>query len=75
MKSFAVGDTVRYIGAASFVREHGEIHIISEAHFRNRTTPSYATNRGAWFTNDDFELVEKATLASFKQLAKASTFK
>ncbi len=75
MKAFAVGDTVRYQGSHNFVWSKGSIHIIKEVHFRNKNGPEYMTNRGAWFSNSDFELVEKATLKSFKQLAKALTFK
>ena len=66
MKNFSIGDVVEYVGPPRHWTK-GDVHIIAECQRYSGTT-QYATNRGAWFTNDDFELIRKADEASFAQL-------
>lgn len=60
--SFAPGDRVRYIKKRGDW-PYGEEHIITEASLDGDEV-SYATSSGAWFTFEDFELIERATKAS-----------
>lgn len=65
-QKFFVGDVVGYIGGGSW----SERHIISQADYRGGGHFSYATNRGAWFSDTDFKLIRRADKESFAELDK-----
>lgn len=67
--NFSIGDIVSYKGEDSFWKK-GEIHIIYEACYLGNGELDFSTNKGAWFSQNDFDLVEKASKKSFKQLDK-----
>lgn len=61
---FNIGDVVKYISKDDFW-DYGETHIIAEVE-RLQGEWQYATNQGAWFYNDDFELVRRADKRSLR---------
>jgi hypothetical protein len=55
-----VGDTVKYVGKDGAFR-HNSRHIIQLSEISQEGEVEYATNHGAWFSREDFELVAPAT--------------
>jgi len=70
MQKFKVGDVVKYIKRKHRCWKYGEEHIIRKAEYNGKGEFQYSTNHGAWFDDDDFELVRPADLESFAQLDK-----
>lgn len=64
---FRQGDVVRLVKDTGRSWKVGQIHIINEY---NINIGAYSTNRGAWINHDQFELVEPASLESYKKLIK-----
>ena len=69
LKRLCVGDTVEYVGKRRAWKK-GELHIITKA-MACQDGVQYATNQSAWFTAEDFKLVEKATTSSIKKIRDA----
>jgi hypothetical protein len=70
-KRFHPGDTVRYTGVKGErpVWEIGNVHIIATVEV-NGGGIDISTNRGAWFSPEEFELVAVATNESLAQVSK-----
>lgn len=75
----AVGDTVSYVGRQarpeddddSYLHtpdfwEVDQTHIITEAAPRENGSFNYATNHGAWFQREQFELIARPTPESYE---------
>lgn len=62
-----VGDRVNYIG--DDIVNMGE-HFIMEAHFQPDGTVEYVTDRTAWLSRSDFELLERSNANTLAQLPK-----
>lgn len=67
-QKFFTGDVVRYVGKSRTWLGGSGIHIIHETDYLGKGKFEYSTNRGAWFSANDFELVRKADADSFKEL-------
>ena len=70
-QKFFTGDKVIYTQRDNGFWEVGQTHIINKCSYRGGGLFEYSTTRGAWFSDNDFELVHRATKASFKQLDKS----
>ena len=66
-QKFFTGDVVNYVGKSRTWLGSG-VHIIHKTDYLVKGIFEYSTNRGAWFSKNDFELVRKADVASFKEL-------
>lgn len=68
-QKFKIGDEVMFIGDKSRCWKQGEIHIISSVEWTGECF-EYATNRGAWFEEDEFKLVSECSKRTLKILTK-----
>jgi len=70
MDIFQTGDVVKYVGKDTTFWRSGKEHIIYESSYMGDGIFEYSTNRGAWFSHNDFELVRRADKESLAQLDK-----
>lgn len=63
-----IGDEVVYC-KRHWAWKKGEVHIISEI-TRTQGTIQYATNRGAWFTREEFKFLRPFSKKSLTELAE-----
>jgi hypothetical protein len=70
MQKFNIGDVVNYVNKTDTSWKVGQTHVIHEVYYRGQGEFEYSTTRGAWFHENDFELVRKADKKSLKQLDK-----
>jgi len=64
---YHIGDVVEYVGTDIWSKRH-IIHEIS--HHEGDLSPVYSTNKGAWFTGEDFKLIRRANKKSLRKLKK-----
>ena len=69
-KRFYTGDVVKFVGKRQNSWRQNEEHIIHECNYQGDGNFQYSTNRGAWFSSSDFELVRRADKNSFAALDK-----
>lgn len=65
-QKFFTGDRVIYVGTHRWSKNH----IIHDCKYTGNGQFKYSTNCGAWFSEKEFQLVERATKQSFKELDK-----
>ena len=69
-KRFSTGDVVIFVGTKQSSWRQNDIHIINECNYQGNGKFIYSTNRGAWFSASDFELIRRADKKSFATLDK-----
>jgi hypothetical protein len=67
MAKFNVGDVVKYI-TKNGTWKYGALHVIVEVEYQGQGVFEYSTTRGAWFQDEDFELVRKADAESLAEI-------
>lgn len=69
-KRFYTGDVVKFVGKRQSSWRQNDEHIIHECDYQGGGNFQYSTNKGAWFSSSDFELVKKANKESLAKLDK-----
>jgi len=68
-QKFFTGDIVRYVGRSkAWARTHEIEMIVHDVQYQGGGTFEYSTTYGAWFSDEDFELIKRADAESFAEL-------